>query len=141
MAKKQTFTGDESDEEFLSAYRAQEDASYTRNKLLRNIGSVVIVVGLLIYLLAPGEPFDVWKSVLLIVLFAGIMAVTYWQQKVREYVVNHRDPRLYDADGRYHREWEKLGEQELAAQAEADAHKNAPNRNQKNKGKNKKKKR
>lgn len=139
MAKKQTFTGDESDEEFLSAYRAQEDASYKRNKLLRNIGSAVIVVGLLVYLLAPGEPFDVWKSVLLIVLFAGIMAVTYWQQKVREYVVNHRDPRLYDADGRYHREWEKLGEQELAAQA--GAHKNAPNRNQKNKGKNKKKKR
>ena len=60
MAKKQTFTGDESDEELLSAYRAQEDASYERNKLLRNIGSAVIVVGLLVYLLAPGEPFDVW---------------------------------------------------------------------------------
>lgn len=141
MAKKQTFTGEESDDELLAAYRAQEDASYRRNKLLRNIGSVVIVAGLLVYLIAPGEPFDVWKSVLLIVLFAGIMAVTYWQQKVREYVVNHRDPRLYDADGRYHREWEKLGEQELAAQAQAGAHKNAPNRNQKNKGKNKKRKR
>ena len=139
MAKKQTFTGEESDEELVAAYREQEDASYARNKLLRNIGSVVIVAGLLVYLLGPGEPFDVWKSVLLVVLFAGIMAVTYWQQKVREYVVNYRDPRLYDADGRYHREWEKLGEEELAAQAKAGVHKNAPNRNQKNKGKNKKK--
>jgi hypothetical protein len=126
MAKKQTFTGEESDEELVAAYREQEDASYARNKLLRNIGSVVIVAGLLVYLLGPGEPFDVWKSVLLVVLFAGIMAVTYWQQKVREYVVNHR-------------EWEKLGEKELAAQAKAGVHKNAPNRNQKNKGKNKKK--
>ena len=139
MAKKQTFTGEESDEELVAAYREQEDASYARNKLLRNIGSVVIVAGLLVYLLGPGEPFDVWKSVLLVVLFAGIMAVTYWQQKVREYVVNHRDPRLYDSDGRYHREWEKLGEKERAAQAKAGVHKNAPNRNQKNKGKNKKK--
>ena len=86
MAKKQTFTGEESDEELVAAYREQEDASYARNKLLRNIGSVVIVAGLLVYLLGPGEPFDVWKSVLLVVLFAGIMAVTYWQQKVREYV-------------------------------------------------------
>ncbi|WP_281702798.1 hypothetical protein [Cryptobacterium curtum] len=72
--------------------------------LKRTISGLICLASLVVYLIVPGEAFSWQKIVTLLVFFALIMVVTFFQQEYRSWQVQHRNPDSYDEAGRYHKD-------------------------------------
>lgn len=78
--------------------------------LRRNLFAVVTIAAFVAYFVVGNE---LAKNILLVVALVLVIVVTYFQQKHRSWIVARRDPAAYDSEGRYHKDWENLSEEDI----------------------------
>ncbi|MBE6466179.1 hypothetical protein [Denitrobacterium detoxificans] len=78
--------------------------------LRRNLFAAATLAAFIAYFIVPDQ---LAKTIIMVVAIILVMAVTYFQQKHRSWMVARRNPAAYDSDGRYHKEWENLTQEDI----------------------------